>query len=101
MSPQHGNALANESINESLSTQRNHDQSKAMMVMINARASMPTDPTAGAHLLKVSKSDPLKFNRVVLSIIDQLLHLVWQLDQLEVCLPCCRLLTGIPIQVYN
>ena len=68
MSPQHGNALANESINESIVLRGTMtiDQSKASKFMINARASMPTDPTAGAHLLKVSKSDPLKFNRVVL-----------------------------------
>ena len=32
-----------------------------------------------------------------LNPIEQLLHFVEQLDQLEVCLPCSRLLTKIPI----
>ena len=70
MSPQHGNALANESTNESIITQRKNDQSKALMVMINAIASMPTDPTAGAHLLKVSKSDPFLVELFYLNTID-------------------------------
>ena len=36
---------------------------------------------------------------VLLNTIEQIFHFIEQLDQLEVCLPYSRLLTGIPILV--